>query len=290
MDTQEFYVKTPQEMAGLFADLPEAVENTMVITDKIEEFELSFDRIEPKYLEATKDNPSSKILRERAYEGIAKKYGELTPELKERADMELEIIHDKGYDDYFLVTQEIVEFCRSSRIEVGMRGSGCGSLVAYGIDITSVDPIGWELYFERFLNPERKSAPDFDLDIADRRRDEVIEFVRRRYGEGNVRMIGTFSKLQTRAAIRDVSRVLGINLQVADELSKMVDIVFGKAKSIDYMMEENAEFRAIVEADPQLVQMVDIVRKISGMIRGISQHACNGDYAGACRYICTAAT
>ena len=274
LDSQEFYVKTPDEMSELFKDLPEAIENTQVITDKVEEYELGFGRVEPKYLEATPENPSSEILRKRAYEGVKKKFGKLTKELTDRIDMELEIIHDKKYDDYFLVTQEIVQFCKKNRIEVGMRGSGCGSLVAYGIDITSVDPLAWELYFERFLNPERKSAPDFDLDIADRRRDEVIEFVRDRYGHENVRMIGTFSKLQTRAAIRDVSRVLGISLQVADELSKLVEIEFGKTKSVDYMLENNAEFRSIVESDPQLVQMIDIVRKVSGMIRGVSQHAC----------------
>ncbi len=274
LDSNEFYVKTPEEMSKLFEDLPEAVENTQEIAGKVEQYDLTFGRIQPHYLALKEGETAQSRLRKMAEEGIVRRFGKMTPELQDRIDMELEIIHDKGYDDYFLVTQEIVQFCRDNRIEVGMRGSGCGSLVAYAIGITFIDPLAWELYFERFLNPERNSPPDFDLDIADRRRDEVIEFVRKRYGATHTRMIGTFGKLQTRAAIRDVSRVLGVSLQVADELSKRVEVVFGKARSIDYMLENDPEFRAIVESDPQIGQMVDIVRKISGMIRGVSQHAC----------------
>ncbi|WKZ31060.1 MAG: DNA polymerase III subunit alpha [Candidatus Dojkabacteria bacterium] len=272
--SQELYVKSSEQIAQLFEDLPEAVENTQKIADSIEEYSLSFDRVEPRFLGLPKGETSASYLRKLAYEGAEKKYGKIDEELQKRIDYELEVINEKGYNDYFLVTREFVIFCRENGIVVGMRGSGCGSVVAYTTDITHLEPISWELYFERFLNPERNSPPDFDIDIADRRRDEVIQFAIDRYGIDSVKQIGTFSKLQTRQAIRDVSRVLGVDLAVADQLSKMVEIVFGKAKDIDYMIENNKEFAQIVESDPLNKRMADIVRRIAGLCRGVSTHAC----------------
>ena len=274
MGTQELYVKTPEEMSELFSDLPEAIENTQKIADQIEEYSPEFERVEPEYSFLENGESAGEMLRRLTYEGAEKKYGEVTEELKERLDFELEVIDGKGYNDYFLVTRMFVKFCRDNGIVVGMRGSGCGSAVAYCTDITHIEPIGWELYFERFLNPERDSPPDFDIDIADRRRHEVIDFATEIFGEESVKQIGTFSKLQTRQAIRDVSRVLGIDLGVADQLSKMVEIVFGKAKDIDYMIENNPEFAEVVNGSPEMEQMADIVRKVSGMCRGVSTHAC----------------
>lgn len=274
MDSHEFYVKSSEQMEALFEDLPEAVENTQKIVESIEDFPLEFDRVEPHFLGLEKGDTPAECLRRLTYEGAEKKYSEMTDELKTRIDYELSVIDEKGYNDYFLVMREFVIFCRENGIIVGMRGSGCGSVVAYCTDITHLEPISWELYFERFLNPERKSAPDFDLDISDRRRDEVIQFAIDRYGIENVKQIGTFSKLQTRQAIRDVSRVLGVDLGVADQLSKMVEIVFGKAKGIDHMIENNKEFAQIIEADPLHQRMAEIVRRVAGMCRGVSTHAC----------------
>jgi DNA polymerase-3 subunit alpha len=274
METQEFYVKTPEEMEELFKDIPEAIENTQKIVESIEDFEISFGRIEPKYKHLPEGKTSKEYLKDLAYEGVEKKYGEFTDALKERTDYELSVIDEKGYNDYFLIVYQIVGFCRKNGIVVSMRGSGTGSIVAYGIDITSIDPIGWQLYFERFLNPERKSAPDFDIDLEDTRRHEVIDFVQKEFGEESVRQIITFSKLQTRQAIRDVSRVLSLDLAVADQLSKMVEIVFGKAKSLDYMIEENSEFAEIINSSDAYKNMADIVRKVSGLARGVSTHAC----------------
>jgi DNA polymerase III subunit alpha len=274
LDTEEFYVKTPKEMAELFKDLPEALENSVKIADLIEDFPMTYDRVEPEYMDLPKGKNPAKYLKELTYEGVKEKYGKLTKELKERIDYELKVINDKGYNNYFLVMMDFVHFCRDNNIVVGMRGSGCGSVVAYCVGITHIEPIGWELYFERFLNPERESPPDFDIDIADKRRDEVIQYAIDKYGLENVKQIATFSKLQTRQAIRDVSRVLDINLQIADQLSKMVEIVFGKAKDIDYMLEHNPEFNEIVNSSPELLDMAGIVRKVAGMCRGISTHAC----------------
>lgn len=274
MPTNEFYVKTPEEMEKLFEDLPEAVENTQKIANMIEEYSITFERIEAPYLDLPEGKTSQQYLRELVYEGLQGKYKKVDKELRERVDYELDIIHQKGYDDYFLIVRDFIGFCRKNAIVVGIRGSGCGSVVAYAIDITDIEPIEWELYFERFLNPERPSPPDFDIDIADKRRDEVIQYTIGKYGAGNVKQIGTFSKLQTRQAIRDVARVIGVDLQTANTLSKMVEIVFGKSKSLDYMIEHNPEFAEIINSSEETRHLADIVRKVSGLCRGVSTHAC----------------
>jgi len=274
MPTNEFYVKTPDEMKELFKDIPESLENTQKITDMIEEFEITFDRVEPKYLDLPKNQTSETYLRKLTLEGAKVKYGKITKELKERIDYELKIINDKMYNDYFLVVRDFVLFCRQNGIVVGMRGSGCGSVVAYCVEITDLEPISWELYFERFLNPERDSPPDFDIDIADQRRDELLTYTIEKYGIESVKQIGTFSKLQTRQAIKDVGRVLGIELTVTDKLAKMVEILFGKSRDIDYMIEHNPEFAEIINSSETTKKLADIVRKVSGICRGTSTHAC----------------
>lgn len=274
MPTNEFYVKTPEEMQELFKDIPEALENTQKISDSVEEYNITFDRVEIPYPDLPKGETAKTYLKKLTYEGAKEKYEKVDKKLEERIEYELDIIHDKGYDDYFLVVRDIVKFCRENDIVVGMRGSGCGSVVAYAVDITVIEPISWELYFERFLNPERPSPPDFDIDIADKRRDEVINYTIQKYGAENVKQIGTFSKLQTRQAIRDVARVIGVDLTVADELSKMVEIVFGKAKSLDHMIEHNPEFAQIINSSDKTRHLAEIVRKVSGLCRGVSTHAC----------------
>lgn len=274
MPTNEFYVKTPEEMKRLFEDIPEAIENTDKISDMIEEYDITFERVEAPYLDLPEGKTSQEYFRELAYDGLKGKYKKVDKALKDRVNYELDIIHQKGYDDYFLIVRDFIKFCRDNDIVVGIRGSGCGSVVAYAIDITDIEPIGWELYFERFLNPERPSPPDFDIDIADKRRDEVIQYTVNKYGSENVKQIGTFSKLQTRQAIRDVARVIGIDLQTADSLSKMVEIVFGKSKSIDYMIEHNPEFAEIINSSEETKHLAEIVRKVSGLCRGVSTHAC----------------
>lgn len=274
METNEFYVKTSEEMSELFKDIPEAIENTQKITDEIEIYDITFGRVEPKYLDLPKGETSALFLKDLAFEGAKKKYGKVTKDLKARLEYELKIIDDKKYNDYFLIVRDFVKFCRDNGIVVGMRGSGCGSVVAYCVDITNIEPIGWELYFERFLNPERDSPPDFDIDIADKRRDEVIQYTIDKYGIENVKQIGTFSKLQTRQAIKDVGRVLGLELAITDRLAKMVEIVFGKSKDIDYMIGKNPEFKEIIDSSETTLKLAEIVRKVAGICRGTSTHAC----------------
>ena len=274
MPTNEFYVKTPEEMAELFSDIPEAVENTQKIADQIEEYDITFGRVEPHFLDLPNEESSVSYLRKLTMEGAKQKYGKISKNLKERIEYELEIIDDKGYDDYFLVVRDFTKFCRDNGIVVGMRGSGCGSVVAYCVDITDLEPIGWELYFERFLNPERDSPPDFDIDIADARRDELLQYTIKKYGIENVKQIGTFSKLQTRQAIKDVGRVLDVDLSVTDRLAKMVEIVFGKSKDIGYMIKHNPEFAEVINSSETNKRLAEIVKKVSGICRGTSTHAC----------------
>jgi len=194
--------------------------------------------------------------------------------LENRLNLELEVIHNKGYDDYFLVVMDILNWARSKDIAVGVRGSVAGSVAAYCLDIINLDPLSWELYFERFLNPERPSPPDIDMDFQDDRRDEVISYVESRYGKENVMAICAIGRMKTKAAIRDVARVIGVDLRIADQLSKMVHVKFGKVKPINQMMADDSEFARIINSDKQLIRLKDIVSKVEGMARHVSTHAC----------------
>ena len=270
----QYYLKSPEEMVELFSDLPKAIESTQTIADMVESFSIQFDRVQPKFWNPAKGKTAAEQLREFTYEGATRKYGELTDELKERIEYELDIIHNKGYDDYFLVVGDIMKWARNQGMVVGVRGSAGGSVVAYCNDIINIEPIGWECYFERFLNPERPSPPDIDMDIQDDRRDELLEYVREKYGEDNMAAVCAIGRLKTKAAIRDVSRVLNIDLKIADKLSKMVHVVFGKPKPINQMMKEEKEFADIINSSPELMEMKEMVSKIEGIARHISTHAC----------------
>ena len=268
------YIKTPQEMAVAFADDKTPLENTMRIAESIEEYDITFDRVQPQYWDMQPGKSAREELLEQTLAGAEEKYGQVTKELRERIDYELEVIHDKGYDDYFLVVSDIMKWAAKNGILTGVRGSVAGSVVAHCMDIVEVDPIGWELYFERFLNPERPSPPDIDLDIQDSRRDELIQYVKETYGEKSVAAIAAIGRFKTKAAIRDVARVMGVDLQTADKLSKMVTVLFGKVFTIDKQMETDPEFKRIIESDPQLIKLTEYVRQIEGMARHMSVHAC----------------
>lgn len=273
--SQEFYIKSADEVSELFKDVPEAVENTRKITEEIEEYEIVFDRIQPAYKKLKKNEEASDVLKKKTYEGAKVRYGKITEEIDERLKMELDLIDKKGYNDYFLVVHDYVIWAMERGILVGPgRGSGGGSVVAYCLNITNIDPFRFELYFERFLNPERPSPPDFDIDFQDDRRDELFTYMTQEYGKENTAFIGTFGRMKTRAAIRDVARVLDIDLEIADKLSKMVDVKFGKVASMSEMMESNTEFRDIINSDSQLKRLSEIVNTIEGIARHVSTHAC----------------
>jgi DNA polymerase III subunit alpha len=267
-------LRTEEEMIEAYKDLSEAISNTQVIADQIEDYTIEWDRVEPPYLDLPKDETPDEHLRKLVEENAVVKYGSITKEIQERIDYELGIISDKGYSNYFLVVYDFVNYCNANNIMVGARGSAVGTVVGYCLGIASVDPLKWGLIFERFLNPGRDSPPDVDLDISDKRREEVIKYAQDKYGPEQVRLIIAFSKLQTRAAIRDVSRFLKIDLEIADRLSKMVEVVFGKTKPIEYMIENNEEFAEIINSSPELQRMAEIVKKVAGLTRGVTTHAC----------------
>lgn len=270
---EEFYVKSPDEMYELFKDLPDAVENTQKIADSIEEVTIEFDRIIPKFWGDLKGKGAETVLREQTFEGAKEKYGEITEDLEKRLNYELEVIHTKGYDDYFLIVGDLMRWARSQDIVVSVRGSAGGSVVAYCLDIINIEPIGWNCYFERFLNPERPSPPDIDIDLQDDRRDEVINYIQEKYGEG-FSAICAIGRMKTKAAIRDVGRVMDIELALTDKLSKLVHVKFGKVKKIKQMIEDDREFAQIVQSDRRLQELVEIVHKIEGIARHVSTHAC----------------
>lgn len=274
MAYNDTYVKTQDELKNTYADVPEVLKNTVAIADKIEIYPIGYDRIQPRFDDVPKGKSTAEYLKELSFEGAKLKYGEITKELEDRINMELEVIHDKGYDDYFLVVSDMMKWAREHEIVVGVRGSVGGSVVAYCLEITNIEPIKWELYFERFLNPERPSPPDIDMDIQDTRREELMNYVKDKYGHDSVAAIAAFGRLKTRAAIRDVSRVMGIDLQLADKLSKMVHVKFGRVKNIDQMIQDDKEFAAVVQSDAKLIQMAEVVTKLQGLCRHVSTHAC----------------
>ncbi|BCX14130.1 MAG: DNA-directed DNA polymerase [Candidatus Dojkabacteria bacterium] len=268
------YIKTPEEMYQVYADDHTPLINTMEIADKVEIINLKPDRVQPKFWNLPKNKSSFDELREQTFERAKQKFGDnLSDEIVERLENELYVINKMGYSDYFLVVGDIMQYARRSGIVVGVRGSAAGSLVSYCLGITNVDPIKWGLVFERFLNLERASPPDIDMDIEDDERDKIVEYVKEKYGKSSVAAIITFGKMTTKAAIRDAARVMGIDLQTADKLSKMVTVLFGKPFSWDKMMETDPDFKNLVESDERLQKLGEIVRKIDGLNRHTGVHA-----------------
>ena len=214
--------------------------------------------------------------------GDALKYFKENPNLEsdipehilKQINYELEIIDTKGYNDYFLIVSDFLNWAKLNGIVAGVRGSVGGSLVAFVTSITDIDPLKWELYFERFLNPQRPSPPDIDCDLQDDRRDEVVNYIGNKYGFDHLSAICALGRMKSRAAIRDVARVMGIDLAMADKLSKLVIVKFGKPYSIKDMMEKVKEFSDIVNSDPQLKKLIEVVSKIENMPRHASTHAC----------------
>ena len=235
-DSDQNYFKTPEEMEKLFEDLPEAVENTVKIAESVEAFNIGFGKVQPIYPLIPDGETEESYLRKLVFENAPERFGYFDKSLEDRLNYELEVIHDKGYDGYFLVVWSIVNWAKENDVLVSTRGSAAGCAVSYAISITTVDPIKWGLVFERFLNPERKSLPDIDLDISDHGRGKLVDWVKEVYGHENVSNVGALGKLTTKAAIRDVGRVLAIELNIIDKLSKLVPVTFGRVLSINAML------------------------------------------------------
>ena len=273
-DTDELYVKSPEEMAEYFKAFPDAIENTVKIAEQCNiEFEFGH-TILPNYDVPPEYPTHYDFLKKLCDKGLKKRYGEnLSEEIQKRAEYELNIIKKMGYVDYYLIVWDFIHYAKTNGIPVGPgRGSGAGSILAYAIEITDIDPIKYGLLFERFLNPERISMPDFDVDFSDERRQEVIDYVARKYGHDHVSQIITFGTMAAKMVIRDVARVLDYPYAEADTLAKMIPneihITIKKA------LEQNKELKDRYDTDEQTRKILDIAMGLEGMPRQASTHAC----------------
>lgn len=289
MHGSEMYLKSPEEMAKLFPHIPEAILNTTVIAEKCSE-EPVFDlddfaepirdtSLIPGYVPDNGMTPYE-YLKTLGEEGLRKKYSEITPEIQERFDYELDVISSMGFCDYYLIVWDFINYAKSVGIPVGAgRGSGVSSIIAYAIGITDVEPLRYSLIFERFLNRERVSMPDFDVDISDARRGEVVEYVRKKYGSERVAQIVTFGTLASKAAIKDVGRVFKIPFADINKITKLMDGKSTIEQSLGLKLTKDGvnvgvkEMREIYDTDPLLHKIIDIAIKVEGLPRNTSMHA-----------------
>lgn len=270
LGTGEFYLKTPDQMISLFGQYPGAISNTLAIAERCN-LELDFGRPQLPAVDVPAGRTSQQHLRALCEEGLRVRYAEVTPEIAERLDYELGIISRTDFTDYFLLVYDVIRFARQSGIGVGPgRGSSAGSLVAYLLFVTNVDPIAHDLSFERFLNPERVSMPDMDLDFADDRRDEVIRYVTEKYGRERVAQIITFGTIGPRAGVRDVGRVLGMSYDEVDRVAKLIPPMCSK---ISKAREDVAELNQLYEGDGAIRKLLDAVEDVEGVARHASTHA-----------------
>ena len=258
----QYYVKSPEQMAALFPYALQALENTQKIADRCNvEIEFGVTKL-PKY-EVPDGMTSWEYLNKLCFEGLERRYGNPGEELKERLTYELDTIHNMGYVDYFLIVWDFINYAKTHGIAVGPgRGSAAGSIVSYCLEITDIDPIRYQLLFERFLNPERVTMPDIDVDFCYERRQEVIDYVVRKYGKDRVVQIVTFGTLAARGVIRDVGRVMDLPYAFVDSIAKMIPQELNI--TIDKALKMNPELRKSYESDEQVKYLIDSVAKTGG--------------------------
>ena len=270
--TDEFYVKTTDEMYDLFAMVPEACSNTRIIADQCN-FDFDFGHTKIPYYKAPGGMDNQDFFEKLCWEGLERRYGPDVPQAnKDRLSYEIGVIKTMGYTNYYLIVWDYVNYAKSQGIPVGPgRGSGAGSIAAYSVGITDIDPIRYNLIFERFLNPERVSMPDFDVDFCYERRQEVIDYVNRKYGADHVAQIVTFGTMAARNAIRDVGRVLGMPYQSVDVVAKQVPMEL--KMTLKRALEVSPELKRMYDTDPQVTELIDTALKVEGMPRHASTHA-----------------
>ncbi|MGI6140247.1 MAG: DNA polymerase III subunit alpha [Caldicoprobacterales bacterium] len=269
--TPEFYLKSGEEMELLFRDYPDALENTRKIWERCNvEFEFGTLHL-PEY-DVPEGYTAEGYLRKLCMEGLKQRYSEITREIRERLEYELAVISQMGYVDYFLIVWDFIKYARDNDIIVGPgRGSAAGSLVSYTLNITQIDPLKYGLLFERFLNPERISMPDIDIDFCYERRQEVIDYVIRKYGEDRVAQIITFGTMAARAAIRDVGRALNRSYGEVDRIAKMIPMEIGM--TIEKALERNPELKMLYQEDASSRSLIDMAKSLEGLPRHASTHA-----------------
>jgi len=289
--SSDFYFKTKDEMRSIFHDVPEALDNTMEIMSKVEHLELARDVILPAFPLPTGFDTQDLFLRHLTYEGAKKRYGEISESIRERLDFELNVIKNSGYPGYFLIVQDFTSTARDMGVSVGPgRGSAAGSAVAYCLGITNIDPIKYDLLFERFLNPERISMPDIDIDFDDEGRSKVIDYVIDKYGQNQVAQIITYGTMAAKSSLRDVGRVMNVPLNEVNMVAKTfpTHLKASLAKVLKdggmddglkkEMMSEDVEraqkFRTLAEGQTQIGQMIRKAKELEGSIRNTGIHAC----------------
>ncbi|OGI77721.1 DNA polymerase III subunit alpha [Candidatus Nomurabacteria bacterium RIFCSPHIGHO2_02_FULL_41_18] len=269
----DFSLLNTEKAMEVFKDIPEAVTNTNKVADMCD-LELELGKWVFPDFKIEKGKTYTEKLRELAYAGFDRLGLKETPEIKERVEYELKIISDKGYEPYFLVVGDLLHYAKENGILTTIRGSVAGSMVTYLLGITNVNPITYKLPFERFLHSRRPSAPDIDMDFADNRRDEMIEYTKRKYGEDKVAQIGTFGTMMARGAVRDVARALGYEYSVGDRLSKMIPVGSqGMPMTIDHSMEIVPELADAYKKESDAKKIIDLAKKLEGCVRHISVHA-----------------
>ncbi len=269
--SDEFYLKSREEMEELFPYAIEALDNTVKIAERCNvEFDFNTYHL-PKY-DVPQGYTTESYLRELCFKGLEERYQNPTQEAIDRLNYEIDVISKMGYIEYFLITWDFINYAKENNIMVGPgRGSAAGSIVAYTLRITDIDPIKYSLLFERFLNPERVSMPDIDIDFCYERREEVIDYVKRKYGDDHVAQIITFGTMKAKAAIRDVGRVLDIPYNKVDKIAK--EIPFDLGMTIDKALEVNPALRELYENDVETKEVIDISKQMEGMLRHASTHA-----------------
>jgi DNA polymerase-3 subunit alpha len=270
-DTDQFFFKSPAEMAADFAAYPEALRRTLEVAERCT-VTIETDRLLlPKY-PTPGDRDAFEYLVELCEAGLKERYGPITPELQERLQFELKTIREMGFADYFLIVWDFVHFAKTHGVQVGPgRGSAAGSLAAYCLEITDIDPIRYGLLFERFLNPGRKSMPDMDIDFSVAGRDRVINYVSEKYGRDRVAQIITFSTMMARAAVRDAGRVLEIPYGSVDKVAKLIPE--GPKVYLDDCLKAGQELKSAYDSDPQVKEIVDLAKPLEGLVRADSIHA-----------------
>ncbi len=271
LSTQEFYLKTPQQMANLFSYSPEAISNTIDISKRCN-VNIDFDKLYLPNYQVPDGYDLDTYLEKLCRDGLKGRYPKINQEIEQRLKHELEVIKDKGFSGYFLVVWDFVAYAKSKGIKVGPgRGSAAGSIVAYCLSITDIDPLKYELFFERFLNPERTSMPDIDIDFDDERRQEVIDYVAKKYGQDRVAQIITFGTLGARAAIRDVGRVLNVPYSRVDKIAKLIPE--GPDVKLEFAIKTVPELKEEYETDKQVSEVLNTAIILEGLARHDSIHA-----------------
>ena len=272
MNNDSYYLKSAEEMAALFEELPEALDNTLRIAEMCN-LEIEFGRYHLPPFDVPEGHTPEMYLRALCEQGLQERYNPVTAEARARLDYELSVIHQMGFDTYFLIVWDLTRFARSQGIWWNVRGSAAGSIVAYTLGLTNLDPLKHKLIFERFLNPGRVTMPDIDLDFPDDQRDQLIRYAIEKYGQDRVAQIITFGTLGARAAIRDVARALDLPLPEADRLAKMIPAIPGKPMSIAEALESIDELKQAYESEDYIRRLLDMAQKLEGVARHASTHA-----------------